>query len=198
MEKKKPRQIIVVLLEIVVFLVILVAFIFFLTKNNDVPNISRKNGNREIAKVLQDDDKVDKTWKIFSPNGDYYCRVEELKEQGEIISFGKLGQTKEVFLLRTERWANIEWSEQNRWFVLLDCNDGHVTDLYVYHITDNENSMVELVYASPERWMYDRHWSLETWNFEAGTISIKCEYGCEGKTEWREKYYTIPIFIPDA
>ncbi len=92
-----------------------------------------------------------------------------------------------IMLRENDRWITASWSPDSKFLEVTDGSDGHVTDIFVYRVTQSDVSdsdvdqitfpafgnivksakasgiHVELWYHTPDIWTYDVRWEFVGW-----------------------------------
>jgi hypothetical protein len=82
-----------------------------------------------------------------------------------------------VLVLENMRWIDAKWSPDSRFLAVVDHNDGHIADVYVFGVraADAAQPQITLYYHTPDPNTYDVRWDVVGWNLSKRSIVLDKE-----------------------
>lgn len=77
-------------------------------------------------------------------------------------------------LLENNKWIDVKWSPDSRFLAVIDHDDGHMADVYVYGIAPSTNKIFKtmLYYHTPNPRTYDVKWDVTGWDMKDRSIYL--------------------------
>jgi len=101
-----------------------------------------------------------------SPNGEFeaYTIAANADGSGMKLLLRPTNSTNAGVLLRqNNRWIDAKWSPDSRLLAVIDHLDGHMSDVYVFGVTDAD-AVPTLLYHTPDLHTYDVKWEFAGWD----------------------------------
>lgn len=82
-----------------------------------------------------------------------------------------------VLVFENMRWIDAKWSPDSRFLAVVDHNDGHIADVYVFGVraADAAQPQITLYYHTPDPNTYDVRWDVVGWKLRERTIILDKE-----------------------
>jgi hypothetical protein len=93
-----------------------------------------------------------------------------------------------VLLWQNSRWIDAKWSPDSRFLAVIDHNDGHIADVYVFGVraSDAAQPQITLYYHTPNPGTYDVQWDVAGWRLKSRSVVLTKEVRDQEK-EARER-----------
>jgi hypothetical protein len=79
-----------------------------------------------------------------------------------------------ILVFENMRWLDAKWSPNSRFLAVVDHNDGHIADVYVFGVSGNQ-PQITLYFHTPEPRTYDVQWNVVGWHLKTRSIVLKKE-----------------------
>ena len=77
-------------------------------------------------------------------------------------------------IFQNMRWIDAKWSPDSRFLAVVDHNDGHIADVYVFAVSADRGAQpqITLCYRTPNPGTYDVQWDVVRWDLRARSIIL--------------------------
>ena len=129
---------------------------------------------------------------FVSPNGGFEAYTTAANDDGSGMKL-YLRRTNSrdtgVLLRQNNRWIDAKWSPDSQFLAVIDHLDGHISDVYVFHVA-GADAAATLLYHTPDLHRYNVQWEVTAWDVARREILlekvVKPEMGAECPTKrWR-------------
>lgn len=88
-------------------------------------------------------------------------------------------RTTGILVFENMRWIEAKWSPDSRFLAVVDHNDGHIADVYVFRVraADATPPQIALHYHTPNPGTYDGRWDVAGWRSSPREIVLTMEGG---------------------
>ena len=116
----------------------------------------------------------------ISPNGEFEAYTTPNADDGTGMKlFLRRAKSHDtgVLVFENMRWIDAKWSPDSRFLAVVDHNDGHIADVYVFGVraADAAQPQITLYYHTPDLSTYDVQWQVRGWRLTERSIILDKE-----------------------
>ena len=117
---------------------------------------------------------------FVSPDGKFEAYTTRKTEDGTGVKLflrRAKSQDSGILVFENMRWIDAKWSPNSRFLAVVDHNDGHIADVYVFGVraADAAPPEITLYYHSPAPNTYDVKWDVVGWDLDTRSIILDKE-----------------------
>ena len=116
--------------------------------------------------------------RFISPNGGFEAYTTRNADDGtgmKLFLHRAKSHDAGILVFENMRWLDAKWSPDSRFLAVVDHNDGHIADVYVFGVraADAAQPQITLYYHTPDLSTYDVQWEVLGWRLSERSIILR-------------------------